>query len=333
MTHIIFLLITYLFFQVNFNIETGELKISSITQALLPDDTFLGSGAGSFVLENGDFIYVDNELFKVFYFNNQGELISQFGREGRGPGDFLEVNDIYVVKERLYLLDHVNDRVQIFKIPNGDFIDTINLDMGIQSNSEIIIYNDEIRILGYVYENEKFIHVFNDKGIYIESYGEFINFNDFMMNTNGRIQLTQLHGIIDESTNLTIYTIGAPYRIFALDNNGKEVWMAEDPILPKPWIDHIVVKPDSYRSRFYPTTFNSEIVGDKLVIYWIDPEEMKSYIDVRFKENGDLIKRNEFDFKQAPISFSNIEGSDSEFFILAKNRETNDLFLYKIIIE
>lgn len=300
---------------------------TSTSKAILPDSVLLGEGSASFITKSGTFFYVDNSGYKVLQFAENGKLIRSFGRKGRGPGDFLEITDIYVDNEKLYLLDYKNARFQLFNINNGKFINTINLEFTPSINNEFIVVKDSIYLLGSIPDNELFVHKLDLKGNLEESFGKFIDFSNFFMTTNGKIQLTQLHAAKDDDQ--IIFTLGAPYRMFSYTFDQKSIWKNEDPILPKPWIDHIKVTPTSYRAKFYPTSFNSEVVDDYLIVYWLDPEKKFARLDLRNKSNGNLIQRSAWSYENALISISKAEESKS-FYVLTKNRSTTSLFLHRL---
>lgn len=330
----LFITLTLAFFCVS-KINGQQLEIKnffeteSITKAVIPDTLFFDDGVGAFITESGDFFYVDNGNYSVFHFNSQGDLIRNFGQEGRGPGDFFEANHIQIINNDLYLLDYKNSRIQVFDISNGKFKKTINLPFSQSINSEFLIINDRILLLGNMPENDFFIHELVINGVYKHSFGEFIDFSEFFMTPNGKMQLTQLHATFDD--NQIIYTLGAPYRMFSYSYDNEILWESEDPILPKPWEDYIVVTPTSYRAKFYPTSFNSEIVGNFLIIYWLDPEKEEAYLDLRRKDNGELIQRSEWSFTNALIKLQK-SSKDGLFYALTKNRETSDLYLHELII-
>lgn len=313
------------------NISTSKFyEVISLSKAIVPDSVLVGGGSASSIRNNGDFIYVDNSTYQVFHFSESGAFIKSFGREGRGPGDFLYVNDIEVIGNELYVLDYKNARFQLFDIDTGSFIRSIRLDFQPQINSEFFVHKDKIYLLGSISDNQKFIHVLDMEGYYQYSFGEFIDFSKFFMTPNGIIQLTQLHAAKDK--DYIIYTLGAPYRIYAYDSSDSLKWEFEDLVIPKPWIDHIKVTPDSYSAKFYPTSFSSEIIGNYLLVYWINPETKNAYLDLRNKNNGVLIQRAEWDFENAIIEMKTFPEINRIRF-LTKNRSTADIFIQELSIK
>lgn len=73
-------------------------------------------------LPNGDFYVAGGG--RVVKFSKDGKYVSEFGRPGKGPGEFQGLHSMAVdhARGRLYLADRANSRVQVFDL-NGTFID------------------------------------------------------------------------------------------------------------------------------------------------------------------------------------------------------------------
>ncbi len=313
--------------------EIASIKLIERLTSSEDNSIPIGGGAASYIMSNGDYYFVDNSSFKIYHFDKNGRLKNEFGRKGRGPGEFLEINDIYVKDEKIYVLDYNNSRIQIFKT-SGDFHKTVKLPFQPFRGNEILIdHKNKIQILGYYRKQDLFVHLHDSVGNYIDSFGKFIDFSNFFMNTNGKIQLTQLH--VAQDNGELFYTLGAPLKIFKYDQNYEKVWSIKDDILPEPWKEHIKVTPTSYSSRFYPSSFNSIIVDKWLLVYWINPEleSRNSYLELRDKTDGQLISRFELGYSDATISLGINSDNDNSFFVLTKSREMNTFSLLNMKIQ
>jgi sugar lactone lactonase YvrE len=75
-------------------------------------------------LPNGDFLIGDGyQNGRIARYNAEGELVSEFGSVGDGPGQFDLIHGIAVDRDRrIYVADRENDRIQVFT-ENGEFIE------------------------------------------------------------------------------------------------------------------------------------------------------------------------------------------------------------------
>lgn len=68
------------------------------------------------IAPNGDIFVADGYGgHKVHRFNSKGELLLSWGRQGRGPGQFELVHNVWIdSRDRVLICDDENDRVQLF---------------------------------------------------------------------------------------------------------------------------------------------------------------------------------------------------------------------------
>lgn len=85
-----------------------------------------GDGSGDFAQPKGigidseGHIYVVDALFnRVQIFNKEGALMLAFGGDGGAPGEFWLPSGLYIEKDRIYVADSYNQRVQIFQFLGG----------------------------------------------------------------------------------------------------------------------------------------------------------------------------------------------------------------------
>ncbi len=88
------------------------------------DQTHFGGPTDIFFLPNGDFLVADgNKNARVVRFNKDGKYVSEFGKRGSGPGEFLEVHTLAVdARGRIYAGDRGNRRIQVFD-QGGKYLD------------------------------------------------------------------------------------------------------------------------------------------------------------------------------------------------------------------
>ncbi len=302
-----------------------EIEVFQVKEIQFSDTLLVIQGYAA-ILTSDQAILSDNLSHKIVYVDlNSGE--TRFvGSEGRGPGEFDIIYDMFIINDSLFVYDATNLRVQVFHNQSGNLLKTIPIEKPIIGFSKLIVDKNHIYITGKSYDNDLFVHKFSMDGQYINSMIDFIDFSTFFNNLSSRIQLSNINYSIDDDN--IYYVLGAPYKIIKINRlTYKEIWNYMDDFLPNPWEDHIVIRPDSYKSRPYPTTVFSEIYKDLLVIYIVNPENEKSYLDLRNKYNGKLVKRLELSSQE----FIKEMNSDDDFLsILVTSINDNSIKLYKI---
>lgn len=87
------------------------------------DKTHFGDPTSIAWLPNGDF-YISDGYFntRVVKFSKDGKYLLEWGKPGKGPGEFNTVHSIAIdAKGRVYVADRGNDRIQVFDL-NGNYI-------------------------------------------------------------------------------------------------------------------------------------------------------------------------------------------------------------------
>jgi DNA-binding beta-propeller fold protein YncE len=79
-------------------------------------DTALGRPTGLIVDRDGSLIVADTHYHRILRYSAEGELTSEFGKEGRGPGEFLYPVGIALAPDGSLFVSEFggNDRVQVF---------------------------------------------------------------------------------------------------------------------------------------------------------------------------------------------------------------------------
>ena len=96
------------------------------------------------VIENGNIYYIlDREVDQVLCFDKRGKFLHSVGKIGKGPGEYLSVDDLQVFGNIVYLLARDSKKIILFS-QEGKFQKEIPLD-GFYSN--FIIVNNEHAVL------------------------------------------------------------------------------------------------------------------------------------------------------------------------------------------
>ena len=89
-----------------------------------PGPLDFGQASTMTFLPNGDFLVADGyQNGRIIRYNEEGELVSEFGSVGSGPGQFDLIHGVAVDRDRrIYTADRSNDRIQVFT-EDGEFIE------------------------------------------------------------------------------------------------------------------------------------------------------------------------------------------------------------------
>lgn len=107
----------------------------------LSDDYFLGEIADIDTDSQGKIYVADEGSMSIKVFNKNGELIKTIGRRGRGPGEFLSINEFYVGDGSIVIADVQNFRVSVFNL-DGKLTNTNNF----KFNGDIVYFDEIIKL-------------------------------------------------------------------------------------------------------------------------------------------------------------------------------------------
>jgi len=82
------------------------------------------------VNDQGEIVVVDESNWSLHLLNNSGKIIDSTGRTGKGPGEYLQINDIFIDENKyLNVLDLKSKRITKYNISNQSFerVEIINL--------------------------------------------------------------------------------------------------------------------------------------------------------------------------------------------------------------
>ncbi len=301
-------------------------------------DLLLGE-IGSGLLDNNNQVFlVDNGNKKVHHFDSAGKIKNSFGREGRGPGEFLKAAGASLSgdSKTLYLLDYPNARVVIFEANSGAHKMTINF----QSTTlipvnDLVEFNGDMILLGNHQGEDKMMHVINKNGETNYSFGEFINFNSFIHNNSGKMQLSVVHASTFDDRLLV--SLAAPNRVKLYDSDFNILKEFEDDLLPKPWVSHMTMRPDRYRSTFYSMGISNQILSDESYLYYwievIDPKapEIKKHLELRSLEDGKKLASYPVESNMSILDLKRTSNTSAT--LLARNMDTYNFEVYEVTVE
>ncbi|MFC1564879.1 6-bladed beta-propeller [candidate division KSB1 bacterium] len=83
---------------------------------------------GDFTVDNNGNIYIlDTGNQRVQVFSLQGKFLQTIGREGQGPGEFMNPASLEIFEDRLYVHEDSRKKIQVLSL-KGDYIDEFKVD-------------------------------------------------------------------------------------------------------------------------------------------------------------------------------------------------------------
>lgn len=79
------------------------------------DEELIFGRIGSLTADSDGDLYVgDNQMIHIKHFNSRGQFVGTIGREGRGPGEFSRITNMFVARDTLHAYDFDNARLGVF---------------------------------------------------------------------------------------------------------------------------------------------------------------------------------------------------------------------------
>jgi len=264
-------------------------EFASLIPIRVPEGTFLVDISKIDIYEN-KYVILDAKYSNVFLFDSKGDYLTNFGKIGSGPGEYKDVADFTIYKDKIYLLSRGDMSLFEYDLANGKFLRKIFLNL----------FGHRILPVG----NNEFL-------IYTNHNSSIEDSNIFRINLNGEI----LESYFEYDKNL---------QTMIIDFSGEFSMSGNSIYFSKPF-DEYIYSYDVDGKVFYPkyktdllSDFVLENKGDFKIL--VSPEVLiKSYGGQSF--NGNLFMENS-DY----IIFSFFNLSTITYGIYEKNK--SDLIIY-----
>ncbi|MFW5879885.1 MAG: 6-bladed beta-propeller [bacterium] len=138
----------------------------------LSDSTFLGDVTSIYKYKEG-IIMVDSKRRSIISLSDEFELRNIFGQKGRGPGDFLNIRNLYLYGDTIIVPDVGKKQMQYYDI-NGKFLGSIRLDNSITPDLRFCINENGNYYISKTYSKAP-IMKYNKSGEFISSFGNKIS--------------------------------------------------------------------------------------------------------------------------------------------------------------
>lgn len=193
-----------------------EVPVALLLETVISDSehAILGRFGGATITHKGEILYTDAGQKTVLVFNPKGEYITKFGREGRGPGEFLTPKAITTDKDGfIYISDGRNARISVW-YPDFNYYSDIPFRSGwgthfLKNNKHLLIFDKPFAplqngydavIISKINRNKKevsqiFLYEikdwFDDKLLFVSASNLAVT-NDDQIITTGKIDQYQL---------------------------------------------------------------------------------------------------------------------------------------------
>ncbi|HSH50084.1 MAG TPA: 6-bladed beta-propeller, partial [Bacteroidales bacterium] len=121
---------------------------------VITDEAFISNSLRLEVRANseGELLVANLDLNSIYLFSKDGKKLKQISRQGRGPGEFISLGDIFMdVKDNLYALDRNYGKVTVFSPPNYEVSDELPIKprLNNQRPEYLFITNDGDYLIAY----------------------------------------------------------------------------------------------------------------------------------------------------------------------------------------
>lgn len=111
-----------------------------------PETSTLGLVGDAALDDDGRMVVLDVAAKRVGVFDRHGSVVRSLGREGRGPGEFIGPMALALRNGgRLYVLDRINRRVEMFEVDSGARIGSFQV---LLSAEDLCFVGDRLFLLG-----------------------------------------------------------------------------------------------------------------------------------------------------------------------------------------
>ena len=114
------------------------------------DDVFIGRFSSISVDEAGRVYIADGQGLSIKVYEPNGQLLTQLGREGRGPGEFLNLSNIQVNGIKVFAYDSNQQRAVVFSTDSLTYNYTVNIANNRQDFEEL----QDAYLSGYYVRND-----------------------------------------------------------------------------------------------------------------------------------------------------------------------------------
>lgn len=248
------------------------------------------------VLSDGDVAVLDRQTNLVFLLDSNGEVLTQFGGEGKGPGESITALQLQSLGDDLFVVDSSSLRINQFN-RTGDYIRSFLYEKGFMP-SPIIVNGDGFYFIAASGRDGKLISKksVNSDSLYLfgEAMGEQFVPGDLEIEKKaliaGEIPSLYMNDISMSYSNSFLYVfLNAHSRIQKYTEDGKLLWDQEiDFPVNQAIFDSVVERAKNLDSEAVPRLLYSlslKIINEQVYLLWYTAGNYHQNL-VRLDENG-----------------------------------------------
>jgi len=268
------------------------------------NETFLYRISSVVADKNGNIFIAESEDHHIKVFNKYGEYLYIIGRPGQGPGEFNYIGEMAIYKNKLYVYDYNNVRINVFRL-TGKFVKSIPFKNREHIYGFVIDTYGNYYLSYYDVESEKVIHSYTQSGAHRFSFGKPAKLENKPVTKRIAISLHRAYcsqGKLCIYNNSIYYTQSNPFEIRVYSLNGKLQNTINRKIELMPFIE-IEVEEDGV--MFYtPSKSDFITVWENMIINAISvgyrvSDEIRSIIDF-YDMEGNLLHSEKLQISLTP---------------------------------
>lgn len=206
----------------------NQKPVAVIGDDLKKKEELLGEVESVNITAEGDILVLDSRQNKIKVFDDQGILLTEFGKTGHGPGELNSPEAMLLTNDsQIIVIDRFN-KVHSYKYKNRQFqyLDTITLDY---VPVDICALSDEFIIRGIRHSKKGFNQATILHSYSLEDFSYKKSFGRPYNSENGLIinQLSDGPIVCDSETNSIMVMFEYLPYVYSYNAEGKRNWMAE----------------------------------------------------------------------------------------------------------
>lgn len=270
-----------------------------------PAQEVFGGPLAEALAEDGTLFVADGSVGQVRVFDPRGAWVRSFGRQGKGPGEFVSVTSLQLTsdQESLFLYDPDVNRVTVFSRA-GTRLREFAPELSPAAPLRMLRHSSGVFVfVGPVAGQRGVLHVVDSSGHYRRSMAAIVKIDDPQLAVGpARDQLSQGY-VAEVAGGDLLVSLMNPYRVARITIEGRLRWLVSDDVLPVAWRGYIDFSPGVFRIRPYPIVTGSHTLGEQVFITtFYDVEKDESGYDLRHLSDGSLMaRRRHVEWSDLPV--------------------------------